>query len=100
MHLKPLNNRLIIAPIKPPEVNNRTRLIPPGKERLRQVVFYWVTYTASVIAFAVTATSLSILGASNGAAFIVAFLISCAMLITLYLPESWRLLKRLGKRHC
>lgn len=63
----------------------RVRLIPKGRKLIKLSLFYWLTYTLSVILFTAIATILSLIGVSQIASFVVAFSLSSFLLISLYI---------------
>lgn len=63
----------------------RVRLIPKGKKLIRLSLFYWLTYSLSVIVFTAIATLLSLVGVSQSVSFVTAFLLSSLLLISTYI---------------
>jgi hypothetical protein len=51
----------------------------------KQALFYWIVFSASVLAFTLLATALSVVGSSVGVAFFVSLVLSAGLLVGSYL---------------
>lgn len=79
-------------------MNKRVPLIPSGLKLIKLSLFYWVTYTLSVIVFTLIATLLYLLGFSEAVYFITAFSLSSLLLVGMYIRRLYRLEKNLERR--
>ena len=71
-------------------MSKRVRLIPSGIPLIRLSLFYWVTYTFSVILFTVIATLLYLLGFSEPVYFVTAFSVSSLLLVGMYIRRLYQ----------
>ena len=71
-------------------MSKRVPLIPSGLKLIRLSLFYWVTYTLSVIVFTVIATLLYLLGFSEPVYFVTAFSLSSLLLVGMYIRRLYQ----------